>query len=84
MNQMSPDEVPHNMNDYGFFVDMETNLFICENQNIIDSHPHSDSDLDKSEPVQPVKKKTIDLALILVHVTYFIGVSVLCYKLWAR
>jgi hypothetical protein len=78
---MYPDEVPHNMNDYGFFVDMETNMFICENQNILEAHPHSDSDLDTPEPV---KRKTIDLALILVNITYIIGVSMLCYKLWAK
>ena len=84
MHKMSPDEVPYNMNDYGFFVDMETNLFICENQNMVDTHPHSDSDLAGLQPVKPVKRKTIDIAVILVHITYIIGISVLCYKLWAK
>jgi len=72
------------MNDYGFFVDMETNMFICENQNMVDTHPHSDSDLAGLEPVKQVKRKTIDIAVILVHITYIIGISILCYKLWAK
>ena len=84
MHQMSPDEVPYNMNDYGFLVDMETNMFICENQKISEEHPHSDSDLAGLEPVNPVNRKTIDIAVILVHITYIIGISVLCYKLWAK
>lgn len=86
---MCPDEIYHDMNDYGFFVDMETNMFLCENPNISEpSYQCSDSDLVDSECFKdaesPIVTKRIgEKSMMLIHVTSLIGVTLLCYKLWS-
>lgn len=39
---MHPDEININMEDYGYFIDIETKFYVPEK---VEFHPHSDSDL---------------------------------------
>ena len=88
---MCPDEIYYDMNDNGFFVDMETNMFLFEE---VDLHPHSDSDLVNVEKKNIGEAAIVDKTpsnkfaslqnMVFIHITYLVGVSFLCYKLWVK
>jgi len=82
---MCPDEIYYDMNDYGFFVDMETNMFLFE---------EVDSDLVNVEKKNIGEAAIVDKTpsnkfaslqnMVFIHITYLVGVSFLCYKLWLK
>jgi len=82
---MCPDEIYYDMNDNGFFVDMETNMFIFE---------EDDSDLVNVEKKNIGEAAIVDKTpsnkfaslqnMVFIHITYLVGVSFLCYKLWVK
>jgi len=83
--RMCPDEIYYDMNDYGFFVDMETNMFLFE---------EVDSDLVNVEKKNIGEAAIVDKTpsnkfaslqnMVFIHITYLVGVSFLCYKLWLK
>jgi len=71
---MQLDEVYNNMEDYGYFIDMETRFCMPEK---VEPHPHSDSDL-RTDSKPSEQNTSIVFTPACIHLIYVSIIYLLC------